>query len=391
MPYELKLAWRYLFSKRGGLVRFTSLVAVIGITVGVASLIIAQALAKGFSDEMRDKVLSNTSHITIFAEGKSRLSNWKIVKDKIEQIDNVKSVEPTSYENAVLSGERGSSYAVIRLLNKSDPNVHLNTDSGTGLTKISIGKELSEKLDLKKGNSAQIVTIGNDETAKNSDVLIDDIFETGLFEYDSTWIYVSRSNYLKLKKITNLSPTIFSVSLADIFLARETGKAIKTALGKDFRVLDWQEANKPLFAALRLERKVALAIISLIIFIAALNITTTLALLINERRSDIAILRTCGARKKNLIGIFLFEGTILSSIGIFSGLFLGISGCIIGNYFKIINISKEVYSLNYIPLSPNFWDIAQVILITFILCLAAVVYPTLRVSKIKPLENFRKQ
>ncbi|MGI8788994.1 MAG: FtsX-like permease family protein, partial [Pyrinomonadaceae bacterium] len=143
--------------------------------------------------------------------------------------------------------------------------------------------------------------------------------------------------------------------------------------------------------ALSLEKRVVLMIISLIIFIAALNITTTLALLVNERRLDIAVLRTCGATTRNLIFIFTLEGLLLGFAGIFCGVVTGLLGCFIGNYFKLINLSKEVYSLNSIPFHPNFGSVLLIIFIAFFLCLAATIYPAFKASRIKPLENLRQQ
>jgi lipoprotein-releasing system permease protein len=140
-----------------------------------------------------------------------------------------------------------------------------------------------------------------------------------------------------------------------------------------------------------LERKAALAIISLIIFIAALNITTTLALLVNERRLDIAILRTSGARTRSLMTIFLLEGLFLGFTGIFFGVALGLFGCLIGNYFKIISLPEEVYSLSYIPLRPEISNILLIIFIAVFLCLVATLYPALKASRIRPLENLRTQ
>ena len=395
MPFELKIAIRYLFSKHGGLIRFISLVAVLGITVGVACLIIAHAIAKGFSDGMRNKVLSNTSHIIIFDDGKMRISNWKIVKEKVERIKNVAAVEPTSYKSAVVSSKKKSSYGILKLeserretKNKIDSTSDRTPNSLTeDYPKISLGKELADKLGLKNHDKANLITIGTNKMPVNSEVIINGIFETGLYEYDSTWIYASRKNYQKITGSRELSPFIFDISIKDIFQASETAEKIRKVLGSNFKVISWREANKPLFAVLSLERKVTLTIISLIIFIAALNITSMLTLLINERRLDIAILRTCGAKLKSLVMIFLLEGLILSFIGIVSGLFIGLSACFIGNYFKLIKISKEIYLLNYIPFHADFWEVLMIILISFMLCLSAVSYPALRVSKIKPLEN----
>jgi lipoprotein-releasing system permease protein len=127
----------------------------------------------------------------------------------------------------------------------------------------------------------------------------------------------------------------------------------------------------------------------LIIFIAALNITTTLALLVNERRLDIAVLRTCGAKGKTLIGIFLLEGLLIGFLGIVLGLIFGLSACFLGNYFKIVSLSEQVYSLSYIPFHITFLSVLLIALTTLFICLLATVYPAYRASKIKPLENLR--
>jgi lipoprotein-releasing system permease protein len=398
MSFELRLAWRYFRTRQKSLARFTSGVAIAGIAAGVASLIIAQALARGFSDEMQDKILSNTAHISIFSNDAAEITEWQKIKENLEKSKNVNSVLATTYENAVIVGTDTTNYSILRVENDKLPNTHqLKAKNNELRTRdneqifVSLGSILAEKAGLKKGDEAQILTFENEFTPQTTNVRVKETFQTGLYEYDATWIRISPEDFATLHKSPNFTPTILSVSVKDIYKANETAQEIRGNLGESFRVLDWQEANQPLFAALSLERKVALAIISLIIFIAALNITTTLALLVNERRLDIAILRTCGARTKNLIFIFLFEGLFLGFLGILSGVVLGLIICMAGNYFQIINISAEVYSLRYIPFRPQMTNVLLIILIAFLLCLTATVYPAFKASKIKPLENLRMQ
>ncbi|MEP6900632.1 MAG: ABC transporter permease [Actinomycetota bacterium] len=378
MSFEFKLAFKYFRAKRKSLARFTSIVAVVGIAAGVASLIIAQALANGFADEMRDKILANTAHISVFLKDGGEISNWQEIKTDLEKTENVREISPTAYENALIIGETETSYAILKVQNQNKLTSN----------QISVGKQLAEKLNLKIGDSAENVTLENQTP---SGVRVAETFETGLYDYDLTWIYVSPENFARLRGQRSFTPTILSISVTDIYKADETAREIRACLGENFKVVDWQEANRPLFAALSLERKVTLVIISLIIFIAVLNITTTLALLVNERRLDIAVLRTCGAKTQNLIAIFLLEGLFLGFLGIFFGVILGLLGCFFGNYFKIISLSAEVYSLNYIPLHPQPANILLIILIAFFLCLTAIVYPAFKASRIKPLENLRTQ
>lgn len=389
MSFELKLALRYFRSRRKSLVRFTSIIAVIGIAAGVASLIVAQAISKGFSDEMRSKVLNNTSHITIYNES-TNVSDWRIIKSKIEKIEDVERFEATTYESSVISANEDSAYAILRVQDpRSKSKISAVVNDLPQNIQVSIGKELAEKLKLKISDEVKIITLKDGETPKSSTVQVKDIFETGLYEYDSTWIFLDEANYLKLKEVDKFSPKVFSVLVGDIYKADEIAEKIREQLGVDFKVLDWQEANKPLFAALSLERRVALAIILLIIFIAVLNITTTLALLVNERKLDIAVLRTCGAKTKSIIYVFLFEGIILSLSGIIIGVIIGLLVCFAGNYFRLISLSKEVYSLNYIPFRVDIISILLISGLTFLLSLASILYPALKASRIKPSKNLQ--
>lgn len=386
MSFELKLAYKYFRVRRKSLARFTSMVAVVGIAAGVASLIIAQALARGFADEMRDKILANTAHISIFRTEGGEITDWKAVKTNVETLENIREISPTTYENAFLIGGDSMNYATLRVVPSSKFQV-----SSFDEIQIAVGKQLAEKSDLKIGKKAEIITLENGIEPLRTKVRVAGIFETGLYDYDSTWIYISPENYARLRGQTDFQPTILTVAVRDIYEANETARQIRTALDENFRVIDWQEANRPLFAALDLERKAALFIIGLIIFIAALNITTTLALLVHERRLDLAVLRTCGAKTVSLVKIFLLEGLFLGVAGILGGIVFGLLGCSLGNYFKIISLSAEVYSLNYIPLRPDALNILIIAAGAFFLCLTASLYPALKASRVKPSENLRRQ
>lgn len=389
MPFELKLAWTYFRAKRKSLARFTEIAAIVGISVGVASLIVAQSLARGFQDEMRDKILANTAHVSVFLKDGSEIFNWREISENLKQDENVIEVTPTTFESAILSGANSSSYAVIKTENGKWKTENDKSADSPDAISVKIGAELAEKNNLKIGDEVDLITFVDETTPKISRVLVEDVFNTGLYEYDSIWINISTENFNKISGKTKYTPKSLSISVRDIYKANETAAKIRAKLGENFRVLDWQEANQPLFSALSLERKVSLAIISLIIFIAVLNITTTLALLVNERKLDIAVLRTCGAKTRSLVFVFLFEGLFLGFLGIFSGVLLGLLACFLGNYFRFINLPAEVYSLNYIPFHADFWNVLITVLIAAALCLAATIYPAFRASKIKPSENLR--
>lgn len=383
MSFELKLAWKYFRSRRKSLARFTAVLAVAGIASGVASLIVAQALSSGFADEMQDKILANTAHVSVFSADGGDIENWTETKEKLENTENVTEVSATALESAFVIGAETVSHALLQV-----QSAKAKAQSSNQI-EISIGEQLAEKTNLKTGDQTELVVLENQSEPKRVKVTVVEIFRTGLYEYDATWIRLSPEAFARLHGRKAFTPQILNVSVRDIYRARETAGKIKNILGENFKVLDWQETNQPLFAALSLERKVSLAIISLIIFIAVLNITTTLALLVGERRLDIAVLRTCGARTRSLISIFLLEGLLLGFFGIVFGLIAGLLACFLGNRFRVINLSAEVYSLSYIPFRPNVSSVVLTISVALAACLAASLYPAYKASRIKPLENLQ--
>jgi lipoprotein-releasing system permease protein len=382
MSFEFKLAWKYFRAKRKSLARFTSFAAIIGIACGVASLIIAQSLARGFQTEMQDKILQNTAHITIFRQDSGEISNYLQLKTKLKDLENIKEINAATYENSLVMTDNYTNYAVIRAVQNSKFNTQ-NSDE----IQVEIGVELAAKMNLQIGDEAEILLTSR----KTSKVKIANIFRTGLYEYDSTWIYISFADLAKIKERENAFPTMLSVITTDIYNVKQTAQSLRENLSNEYKIIDWQEANQPLFAALSLEKKVTFAVILLITLVASLNITTTLALLVNERRLDIAILRTCGAKTKTLMLIFLLEGMFLGLSGIIFGVMLGLILCILSNHFNLISLNTEVYSLSSILLQPNALEVFLVVLTAFLLSVFATLFPAWKAAKIKPLENLRLQ
>ena len=389
MNFELKLAWKYFRARRKSLARLTAFVAVVGIAVGVASLIAAQSLARGFQDEMRDKILANNAHVAVSLVNGAEIENWREIIKQFETGENVSRIEPTAFASAIIIAQTETSYALLKVRNSiENGNPRVSVGAAAKNSDITIGAKLAEKLNLKSGDAAEILTIDNQTPVR---VRVAETFETGLYDYDAAWIYVSPEFFASLHQRRDFVPEVLNVSVKDIFKADATAREMRAKLGENFKIIDWQQANKPLFAALSLERKVSLAIISLIVFVAVLNITTTLSLLAGERKLDIAVLQTCGAKKKSLLLIFLLEGLFLGLIGVTVGVIAGLTICAAGNYFKIINLSAEVYALNYIPFHPNLMNVLLISLIALALSLIAAAFPAYRASRVKPLENLRNQ
>jgi lipoprotein-releasing system permease protein len=260
-----------------------------------------------------------------------------------------------------------------------------------GVVGISVGTELATRTGLQQGSNAEMFLLRNGTETRRSRVEVVEIFKTGLFDFDSMTVRVSTADFANLYGDEQFMPRSLNISVKDIYGSDVTARSIREIAGNEFRVIDWQEANRPLFAALSLEKKVAFAIILLIILIAVLNITTTLALLVNERRSDIAVLRTCGAKAKSLILMFVLEGLLLGTIGILGGSIIGLLACWLANVNRLISLPADVYSIAYIPLRPVVGDVLVIAVVTSALCLIATFYPAFAASRIKPMENFRIQ
>ena len=386
MVFELKLAWKYFRARRKSLARFTTIAAISGIAAGVASLIIAQALALWFEDEMRDKILANTAHISISMHAGGEVFNWQALNTQLSEFQEISKISPVIVENAVISGTETVNYALVRT-ERFENNTEAKTASRDH-AEITIGAELAEKSGLKIGDEAEL-TISESGKPVVIRVSVKDLVRSGLFEFDSTRVNISEADFVRLSGKPRFAPTILEVSVKDIYAAEKTADSIRNAIGERYRVLDWRQANEPLFAALSLERKVAFAIISLIIFVAALNITTTLALLVNERRLDIAVMRSCGAGTKSLLLMFFAEGALLGVSGIAIGVLTGISVSALGNSYKVINLPKSVYSLSHIPFHVNLTSVFYVVSFAFLLCLAATIFPAFNAARVKPMENLR--
>lgn len=390
MLFEIRLGWKYFLKGRRRLAGFTSLVAVLGIASGLAGFILAKAIADGFENEIRDKILGGNFHITVTAADGAWISNWGLVSRKLTGIGNVERVTPTSYTSAVIMGKERSAFAVLRVTDRADIDRPEDRTGSEDVIPVIVGKELAASLSLAKGSGAEIVTVTESGSARTSEVRVVGVFSKGLYEFDSTWIYLSPLSFAKLVGQEDFEPPAYGVEVRNEFAAARTAADIRKVLGKGFRVIDWQEANQPLFAALSLERTVALSIISLIVFVAVLNITTTLALLVNRRRSDIAVLRACGASMRKIGAVFVVEGTVLSVAGVVLGLAAGLAGVLLANSFRIVSLPKEVYSLSSVTLVVDYGTVAIAALVTLTLCLAAMVLPVIMISRIKPLENLKQ-
>jgi lipoprotein-releasing system permease protein len=215
------------------------------------------------------------------------------------------------------------------------------------------------------------------------------VARTGLFEYDSTWVYAPLADAAEIAGTPKDSAAMLSVETSDLYRAPEVAARLRGALGAEFTVADWQEANRPLFAALALERRTVSIIVGLIILVAALNITTTLVLVVAERRADIAILGSIGARPASVMLVFVIEGAIVGALGALSGVALGVAACAVGDRYRLVSLPADVYSISFVPFHAHAAEVALAALAAFVVCLFATIYPARRAARLRPAEALR--
>ena len=424
MRFELFLAIRFLrHTKRLTLARLSAVAAVVAVAGAVAATVFAVALANGFRREMQTKILQNTAHITVAAVDGADIFDWHNIAEKIAQIKGVESIQAVSVDNALLAGKNNSSYALIRGTQKSkvqsskskvqnlrgadseNENQSLKIKDQSSAfkdqpIKIKIGKQLAAKVGLTSGDTATIVSGGGELLGSDGEfnqnfvpvstkVEIGNVFSTGFYEYDQIVIRASLADWARITGKSGISVQTLEIETADVYGSNQIAGEIERVLGADYRITDWQTANRALFAALTLERRIAVLIVSIVIFAAILNVLTALALAANERRADVALLKTCGASARKIILIFLWQGAILGAIGAIGGGLIGVIICEICNYFGLVNLPPEVYSINKVVLQPELPDILLTVASAFLLSLIASVFPAMVAARVKPIENLR--
>jgi lipoprotein-releasing system permease protein len=429
------------------LARATALASILGIAFGVAALIVALALSNGFRDEMRDKILKGTAHITLMRHDGQSIPDWRALIKRVRILASVADASATTYDGALLSGPNSSAYAILRgldrdsaravnelrstiisgtidpLLNEASPfenegkaskssaedEKQASPDGSPNDSPITsfdeipseaampnavIGAELAARTNLSVGDTATVISGEATLTPlglapRFRRVRIVGLFQTGLYEYDAAWVYVSLDTAASFAGAEAPSASVISIEVTDIYAVEQISERLREQFGAAYTTVNWQEANRPLFAALALERRMGLFIIALIILIATLNITTTLVLLVVERRSDIATLSAMGAQPRSIMLIFIIEGAIIGIIGIIIGIALGLLACLVGDRYKLVSLPADIYSISNVPFHARAVDIALAAVVAFVLSLLATIYPAHAASRLRPAEALR--
>lgn len=413
--FERKVAFRYLRARKGE--RFVSVIAtfsLVGIALGVATLIIVMSVMNGFRQELLGRILGLNGHLGVYAAGPGGLRDYDDITARIRQLAGIDSAAPIVEGQVLLTSEAGGATGgLARGIRPEDlrarPLLASNIRAGSleafqGEDAILIGTRLAQKLGVGIGDRVTLVSpqgrttvIGTVPRLRAYTVVA--MFEAGMNEYDSSYVFLplpAAQIYFQMRDAASQ----IEVFVRDPDRVRQASREIVDALSpRPVRVLDWQASNSSFFAAVQVERNVMFLILTLIIIVAAFNIVSSLIMLVKDKGRDIAILRTMGATRGAVMRVFLICGTSIGVLGTGIGFALGLVFCLniesIRQALQALTgtqlFSPEVYFLTRLPAVVNPHEVAQVVLMGLGLSLLATLYPSWRAARTDPVEALRNE
>ena len=410
VPFELQIALRYLLAKRKqALISVISLVSTIGVTVGVMAVIIALAVMTGLQQTLRDRILGSQPHIYVSSPG--GIDDYKADVDKLRAMPHVTGVAPALIGKGIISGARGEDFVTIKgidpTLEPSVTDISRTMQSGTlaaiarptpttadavALDGIVLGKDLADTLGVVVGDSVIVRTAGGHLSPlgmapATRRLRVAGVFSLGLFEFDSTYGFVSIDVARRL--FDKRQVDFIQLHVDDIYQAPAIAKEVSGRLGTQYYAQDWGQLNRALFSALTLEKLAVSMAIGLIVMVAALNIVASLILLVMEKHRDIAILKTMGASAKSVTAIFRLQGLLIGAIGTAVGASLGVAVSYFCNKYELIRVPTDVYQVSYMPFIVLAADFAIVVSVAVLICFVATIYPSRQAARLDPATALR--
>lgn len=409
-PFEWLISLRYLRARRKeGFISVIAGFSFLGIMLGVATLIIVMAVMNGFRKELLDKILGLNGHLLV-QPLESPLTDWKVVAERINTVQGIRLAAPIVEGQALATSPFGATGVLVRGIRSEDltnitsiaRNIKQGTlegfDEGQGL---AIGRRLADQLSLRAGDNITIVAAKGAVTPmgtlpRNKTYRVAAVFEIGMSEYDAAFVFMPITEAQAYFNRPN-DVTAIEVYTSNPDRIEEFRKSVTEAAGRPIFMVDWRQRNATFFNALQVERNVMFLILTLIVLVAALNIISGLIMLVKDKGSDIAILRTMGASQGSIMRIFLITGASIGVVGTVIGFLVGTLICMnIESIRKFISwltntelFSPELYFLSKLPAEMDTGETFAVVLMALTLSLLATLYPSWRAARLDPVEALR--
>ncbi|MGC8554642.1 MAG: lipoprotein-releasing ABC transporter permease subunit [Candidatus Acidulodesulfobacterium sp.] len=409
MSFHTKIALHYLKPKNNSFISLLSLISVMGITIGVMALIVVISVMSGFDHALEKKVIGIESQVIVLNYN-GFVNNYKSAIKKIKSVKGVKDVSPFIYTDVMITSSSTSTGSVLRGIDVhseekvTDLKKYLIKGSLSGLNaknenEIVLGKVLAQNLGVSVGDRVTIISPEGRITPfgvmpKTERFTVCGIINSGMYNYDSTFSFISLKNAqnfigLSSRTVTGLEVRLNRLGSADGLAKKIADKLNSGTTPSSYYALSWEELNKNLFSAIKLEKLTMFVILFLIVLVAAFNIISTLIMVVMEKRKDIAVLKSIGASSKDIMIIFIAQGLIIGCIGTALGL---ISGFLIGyleETYHIISLPSSVYYITALPVRMTAGEFIIIGFCSIFLSFAATLYPSYKAGKIDPAEGVR--
>jgi lipoprotein-releasing system permease protein len=414
LPFELTIGWRYTragrATRRNGFISFISGVSMLGISLGVAALIIVLSVMNGFQKEVRDRMLGVVSHIEVYAADGQALPNVATTMAQAKENPQVIGAAPFIAAQALIARGEEMKGAMVRGIDPAlEPQV---SDFATGAQQealarlvpgefsVVLGGELARSMGVRVGDKVTLVAPNGQVTPAGvvprlKQMTVVGTFDSGHYEYDSALALLHWEDAARIFRLEG--PSGVRLKLKDLHQAREVADQLARSLNGDLVLRDWTRQNRSWFAAVQVEKRMMFIILTLIVAVAAFNLVSTLVMTVTDKRADIAILRTLGASPGSIMGIFVVQGAMVGVIGTLAGLLLGLGvafniDVIVPALEQALGASflpKDIYLISRMPSEPQQGDIVPIAVISLLMAFVATLYPSWRASRVNPAEALR--
>ena len=411
LPYELQLGIRYTRAKRrNGFISFMSFSSMAGIALGVMALIVVMSVMNGFQVELRERILSMTAHMQITGYDQ-HLRNWKQVYEQVKGVPHVVGAAPLIQEQSMLAYGRNVTGAMVWGVDPAYENQVAKLDTAIkegGLDALNshrygifLGRDLAEKLGVHKGDKVTLIApeasatlLGVMPRFKRFTVL--GTFSVGMYEYDAGLAVVHIRDAARVFRYGDAVSSLV-LKLDDLFAIQPVRQALSQRLDDTLYVVDWTQQHRNFFKAVQMEKRMMFLVLALIIMVAAFNIVSMMVMVVTDKQSDIAVLRTLGATPTSIQLVFMVQGLLIGTAGTLFGIILGVALALnldvvvpwIEQTFGFHFFPPDVYYISEVPSKLAWADVEGVALLAFVLTLLATLYPSWRAARIQPAEALR--